>query len=563
MMDRKKTHADAAARTSRPAEEKAPDYAAYFRECQARISETDYPQRRGLSAEVVKRFGLGYDPRWKNPKAPSAPTTPRLIIPTGEESYTARDTRDDLTERQKEFSKMRAGKIRVFNVRALKEARKPVFVVESEIDALSILEVGGEAVSLGSIEFVTRFLGLLEREKPKQRLIIALDNDPRGNETARDLARGLAALEIPFYRHVWEGYKDANEALLGDRDAFREKIQAAEEAGRRDEEAERENYLQTSAARHLQNFMSDAVDGLDALFASFIPTGFKKLDRILDGGLFEGLYILGATGSNGKTSFALQIADQIARAGNDVLFFSLEMSRFELMAKSISRETFLAALRTDGDMKKARTARGVTTGTGDGGSRGPEEKKIVEAAMKTYGEYAGHIYISEGMGDTGTEQIREETEKHFSFTGNRPVVLIDCLQILAPGDSGTTDKQNMDKAAIDLKRISRDFRIPVLGIASFNRVKYGEAATMEAFGESEALEYSSDVVTGLQLRGAGEKNFDPDRAKDRDLREMELVILKNRNGPAGKRIDFEYYPLFNYFRETGDQTAAPLLDQKI
>ena len=54
---------------------------------------------------------------------------------------------------------------------------------------------------------------------------------------------------------------------------------------------------------------------------------------------------------------------------------------------------------------------------------------------------------------------------------------------------------------------------------------------------------------GLQLAGVGEKNFDVDAAKMRYPREVELVILKNRNGRTGDKIKYEYYTLFNHFEE--------------
>lgn len=72
---------------------------------------------------------------------------------------------------------------------------------------------------------------------------------------------------------------------------------------------------------------------------------------------------------------------------------------------------------------------------------------------------------------------------------------------------------------------------------------------MEAFKESGAIEYSSDVLIGLQLAGAGGKNFDVNEAKRKDPRDIELVILKNRNGRTGDKIRYSYYPLFNYFVE--------------
>ena len=65
-------------------------------------------------------------------------------------------------------------------------------------------------------------------------------------------------------------------------------------------------------------------------------TGFEQLDK-KSGGLYAGLYVLAAISSLGKTTFALQIADNLAAAGHDVLFFSLEQSRLELISKSFAR----------------------------------------------------------------------------------------------------------------------------------------------------------------------------------------------------------------------------------
>ena len=98
--------------------------------------------------------------------------------------------------------------------------------------------------------------------------------------------------------------------------------------------------------------------------------------------------------------------------------------------------------------------------------------------------------------------------------------------------------------------MSRDFKTPLIGISSFNRASYKEAVTMEAFKESGAIEYSSDVLIGLQLKGAGGASFDANEAKRKTPREVELVVLKNRNGRTGDKIGFEFYPLFNFFRET-------------
>ena len=60
-------------------------------------------------------------------------------------------------------------------------------------------------------------------------------------------------------------------------------------------------------------------------------------------------------------------------------------------------------------------------------------------------------------------------ENHKKLTGRTPVIIVDYAQIIAAADSRSTDKQNMDKNIVELKRISRDFNTPVIAISSFNR----------------------------------------------------------------------------------------------
>lgn len=520
------------------------DYTQFFLQANRDIEKTSY--HRGLSIETLNRFKIGYVENWRHPKAPNAPASPRLIIPTSRESYLARDTRDQIPEEQKAYSKSKVGSIHLFNAKALQTATKPIFIVEGELDALSIIEVGGEAVALGTTTKVKSLIELLKTNKPAQPLIIALDNDEAGEKAYRELSEGLQGLSIPFYRLNPAGeYKDANEALQRNREALRQAVEEAEHIQDEAEQAQREAYLSTSTAHYLQNF----IDGIaDSVNTPYIPTGFNKLDAVLDGGLYEGLYIVGAISSLGKTTLITQIADQIAQAGHDVLIFSLEMARAEIMAKSISRHTLQQVLSSGGDIRNAKTTRGITTGKRYE-NYSKTERDLINGAIVAYSQYAEHIYISEGIGDIGAEQIRETVKKHILFTGKTPVVIIDYLQILAPYSDRATDKQNTDKAVMELKRISRDFKTPVIGISSFNRANYKEAVTMEAFKESGAIEYSSDILIGLQLKGAGKKDFDANEAKKKSPREIELVILKNRNGSTGDRIELQYYPLFNYFKE--------------
>lgn len=523
------------------------DYRDFFLQAHKAVDQTDYWKKRGLSRETVDRFKLGYVAEWRHPKAPNAPASPRLIIPTSEGSYLARDTREQIPENQRAYSKSKVGSIQLFNKQALQTATKPIFVVEGELDALSIIEAGGEAVALGTTTKSKALVEMLRVQAPAQALIIALDNDEAGQRASRELTEGLQGLNIPCYVFNPCGeYKDANEALQRDREALAIAVEEAEHIQDEEAQAQREAYLQNSTANYLQSFINGIADSVNT---PYIPTGFTKLDNVLDGGLYEGLYIVGAISSLGKTTLITQVADQIAQAGTDVLIFSLEMARTEIMAKSISRHTLQSVLATGGNISNAKTARGITTGKRYV-DYSQTERELINSSIDEYGKYAHNIYISEGVGDIGATQVRETVEKHVSFTGKTPVVIIDYLQILAPYNERATDKQNTDKAVMELKRISRDYKTPVIGISSFNRANYREAVTMEAFKESGAIEYSSDILIGLQLKGAGDKDFDATEAKRKNPREIELVILKNRNGRTGDRLSFNFYPLFNYFEET-------------
>ena len=527
-----------------PTKEKINNYISYYGLCCNRVSQTDYFKKRGLSDSTIERFKLGFDPNYT--RGTGGKSWEAVIIPLTSSIYIARNT-DEKAVKKNRYRKTGANIL--YATTDEKQTEKPLFITEGELDAISIVEAGGEAIGLGSTANHKQLIELLKKNKPKKPIILALDNDEDGKATTEKLIEELELAKILYLKaDIYGEHKDANEALTADRTAF---IEAVKEADREAisyleelERAEREEYLNNSTANHLQDFINGIAESVNT---PYTPTGFTKLDKLLDGGLYEGLYTCGAISSLGKTTLALQICDQIAQAGGDVLIFSLEMARSELISKSISRQTLLDVLQNGGEVKTAKTARGITCGVRYQ-KYSQTEKDLIQRSITTYSQFAEHIFIHEGIGDIGVDAVRAEVAKHIKYTGKKPVVLIDYVQILAPAEIRATDKQNIDKAVLELKRISRDFKIPVIGISSFNRAGYKDAVTMEAFKESGAIEYSSDILIGLQLKGVGSSNFDVDEAKSKNPREIELVILKNRNGASGK-VEYEYYPLFNYFKE--------------
>lgn len=291
-----------------------------------------------------------------------------------------------------------------------------------------------------------------------------------------------------------------------------------------------------------------------------IQTGFERLDKVLDGGLYEGLYAIGAISSLGKTTFCLNIAEQIAESGQDVIIIALEMGKYSLISRSISRLTFRKYLEDKETIKYewCKTSRGITDGSRYA-NYSEAEKKLISDSVDYFADNIGkHLYIYEAIGDLTTDRIRSIVNEHLAYTGNRPVLIIDYLQLIQHEDKyiNGNDKIRTDFNLTELKRLSRDYKLPIIAISSFNRAGYNTEVKLECFKESGGIDYTCDVIAGLQLAGVGKDTFDVTEAKAKDPREIELVFLKNREAAVGDKIKYYYYPKFNHFIESLEDTRG-------
>lgn len=508
----------------------------YIQNCIENLRETNYLVNRGISYETALGLNVGYD---KQKKA--------LIIPTinGQElNYIER-----YTEEKSDVKYINRGGVGLFNLKAL-ENKDKVFVVEGSIDALSMKELNFNALSINGVGNINVFLQAIEKRKNENKdipreIYISLDNDKAGKEASEKLQKSLKEINVNSKIININGKnKDPNENLLLNKKLFKKQIE--------DIILGKEVIDIKPASHYLDTFLEDLKSSVNT---PPIKTGFKKLDETLGGGLYEGLYVLGAISSLGKTTLTMQIADQIAKEKNDVLIFSLEMARNELIAKSISRYTMINVKENGLKSNFAKTQLGITDYSRYDNYNN-DEKEIIRKSINDYKNFSNNLYIYEGVGDIGVKEIRDIIENHIFNTGNKPVIIIDYLQILAPYDNRATDKQNTDKAVLELKRISRDFKIPVVVISSFNRDSYRNTVSMLSFKESGAIEYSSDVLIGLQFanitynNAGAQKNITEVENEFIKLpREIELKILKNRKGKLNDKINFNYDPRFNYFEE--------------
>lgn len=526
-----------------------------------------YLKERGLNDESISRFRLGYDEEKQ-----------RLIIPHDPDGSYFISRRISEDEKIPKYMNPKNVDGILFNADALYQ-NEPCFVVESDLCAISIEQVGGHAVALAGTGGQQRLLTQIRKHTPTcQALIVSLDNDEAGREAAAKLVSALDQEGLYVTQHNVSGsFKDPNELLKQGAASLWASVATALNSVKDELNAAKKELEETEAKKkqeHLNEHALSFVDGMLDRAMEFVknpvfPTGFRSLDRILDGGFRPGLYMLGAVSSLGKTSLVIQIADQVAKGGRDILYFSLEMSRDEIMAKSISRNTLSISRSKKGDASLAKSTRGILAGDLYKNYSRDEMVTLSEAIDQYKAECASRIWIVEGVGDVSVLNIREAVEKHIKYTGNRPLVVLDYIQILSPIDPKDTDKRATDKNVLELKRISRDLNVPVLGISSLNRDNYTAPINMAAFKESGAIEYGTDVLLGLQLVGMDYREGEGDKEREKRIRELrksndeaaaigngmrlELKILKNRNGMRGTCDPLIFTPRYNHFAEE----AAP------
>ena len=436
--------------------------------------------------------------------------------------------------------------IRLYNDRYLLApnlAGNSIFICEGVFDALSFEEIGYNAIALNSATNKNKLIEIMEKQLGKAPLlykgktfVICADNDNAGNKLKDALSEFFTSKKLSFdVMSIPRQYKDVNDFLIADREGFKNRVQSII------------NTIGTPDV--VSRYLDDFFDQLQKnRLLKPIDTGFPALNNSLGGGLFPGLYVLGAVSSLGKTTFVLQVADYIALSGHDVLFFSLEMSKFEMVAKSLSMLTGQIA-RESNDLV-ASSLRDIMQGRAN--------EATLKKAYDRYRSRAEHISIIEGNFETTVKTMAMRIYEH-TKNRSKPVVFVDYLQIITPESDRLSDKQAVDRNVTMLKQLSREFDIPIVLVSSFNRENYITPVSYSSFKESGAIEFGADVIIGLQLEAIhiaqekskmAEKHQILDEGKKETPRKIELVILKNRNGVPWSRVRLNYYAEFNYFEES-------------
>lgn len=458
----------------------------------------------------------------------------------------------------------------------------PVFIAGSHADARALLSCGVPALALQGLGG-DKLLGLVNNARPHVPLILALGQSPQGEKGARLLSDKLRTVPgvkwIKAPAALYGGYPDIAQAYAHIPDfasaasgASRGAVETLEEQEKKD----LADYYQEQADYEKEH--ADAVRDMTPR----IQTGITALDNALGGGLLPQYYVLGAISSLGKSTLCGQICDNIAltEGGRDVIIFTLEMSRDDLLCKSVSRmmaERRAACLPEDvsgPDLAHALEGLPSASDIGEGWKRFSLPKELQQEIERTEAEYfertRGRIWIISGRQDVNS--IREQIFRHVDLSQRAhphgwqpPVVLVDYIQILAAPEDAKfySDKAKLDNDVYWLGETTRTkgCHMPIIGISSFNRANYYAPADLNALNGSGNLEYDADYVIAAQyyavnlVNEKGETTFKVKTERRRPAREIELSIVKGRKAETGGSVRLFYCPRNDFFRTAGDGTV--------
>ncbi len=278
---------------------------------------------------------------------------------------------------------------------------------------------------------------------------------------------------------------------------------------------------EVSGLRHIKDIIvNETLDRIDKISNPEtkgdyigIPCGISDLDRIITGLNKSDLIILGARPGMGKTSFALNIARNVAvQQDKSVCFFSLEMTRDQLAQRMLSDE---ASIKSD----KLRT----------GEISGAEWTRLVQASDVLS---KAPIYFDESSGITVPE-IKAKVRR----MKKADLIIIDYLQLMRSARRTENRVQEVSDITRNLKIMAKDLGVPVLVCAQLSRgteVKgKSHRPQLADLRESGSIEQDADIVLFLYRESYYQADGEDDGESQPDETSAEVIVAKNRHGETG------------------------------
>jgi len=283
--------------------------------------------------------------------------------------------------------------------------------------------------------------------------------------------------------------------------------------------------------------------GIDALLQrgqriTGLETYYSELDEKTSGLQPSDLVILAARPSMGKTSFAMNIAENAAIHGSKVVgVFSLEMSKEALLQRMLCSVARV-------DAHKFRT-----------GSLWQDDTRKIQQAI----EQLAHapIFVDDTPGISISE-MRAKARRLVQSQGKLDLLIVDYLQLMSGGGGRRYENRTQEVSAISrgLKGLAKELRVPVLALSQLSRAPETRGSgdhrpQLSDLRESGSIEQDADVVMFIFR----EEVYKPD---DPELEgRAEIIIAKQRNGPIG-RINLAFIKRSTRFENMAHEDSEPM-----
>lgn len=261
-----------------------------------------------------------------------------------------------------------------------------------------------------------------------------------------------------------------------------------------------------------------------------LASGFYDLDSLTQGFQKSDLIILAGRPSMGKTAFVLNIAENIIKKYKlPVLFFSLEMSKEQLIYRLLSNETGISQRRLKiGNLYK-------------------EDWHELKEGIQTYSRLP---FFIDDQPNLTTQDIRSKIKQTLFEQNNIGLIIIDYLQLLVNSKSKSENRvQELSQITRALKNLAKEFQIPIITLSQLSRNvenRINKRPVLSDLRESGSIEQDADLVLMLYR----ENYYNSMTEKNEKVSNAELIITKHRNGPLGiVELSFQSDPtkFFNSF----------------
>ena len=265
----------------------------------------------------------------------------------------------------------------------------------------------------------------------------------------------------------------------------------------------------------IKNLLTKAVNRIELLYERDDPitgvsTGFNDLDDMTSGLQPADLVVIAGRPSMGKTSFAMNIAENVAiKSKLPVAVFSMEMPGEALTLRMISS---LGRI----DQHRVRTGR----------LEDPEWARLT-SAVSLLAE--APIFIDDMAALTPTE-VRARARRLKREKGGLGLIVVDYLQLMQVPGTKENRATEISEISRSLKALAKELRVPVIALSQLNRgveQRTDKKPVMSDLRESGAIEQDADLIVLIYR----EEVYEPDTPRKGIA---DIIIAKQRNGPTGE-----------------------------